>query len=461
MPFVPELHVIHLGRRAGYCVAFVTCQVRLAQFPSLVLDHSRMSEPVTPIAIVGLNAYQAINPQMTRNVGGLESFAWTFARALAGQSGWDVSLLLRHSQAIREEQVDGVRLLALSDRWHRIAIEAGHCLRRKVGFPFVEMLRWKPSLLWQLPLLAGARLVGLQPPLEQSLREMLTNSQAAIVVTLGVSRDSVAAIKASKSLGKPVWLWLRSNGDIDERFFSDPAFVDPYAVRAADCRYCIQEASGILCQTQWQADRLKDLSGRSGVIVRNPVDVTRFRLPLPRFEERDGVLWLGRMDRFHKRPLLAIEIARRCPEIPFVLVANRKDSAVEAEVRASCPPNVRLLDYVPRTEIAERYRQSRLFLSTGDAQYEGFPNVFLEAAASGTPIVSLEDFDSFLTTSGCGVSTTGAVEQAALALQQLHATRSDWESLASRGRPYVDDRHSLAVFIENFEAAIRDTTPVR
>ncbi len=406
------------------------------------------------IAIVGLNADQAINPQATKNIGGLESFAWAFARALAAQPDWDVSLLLRMARPVPVREVDGVKLLTLCDRWQQVASDAGHCIRRTARFPFVDVVHWRGSLLWQLPVLAGVKLLGLRLPLDESLRRMLAEMQAAIVVTLGVSRDSVAAIRAARSLGKPVWLWLRSNGDIDERFFSDPTFVDPYSVRAADCRYCITEASGILCQTQWQADRLKKLSGRDGVIVRNPVDLTRFPLPLPSYEEREGVLWLGRMDRFHKRPLLALEIARRCPEIPFVMVANRKDAAVQEEVRASCPANVRLLDYVPRTEIGSHYQKARVFLSTGAAEYEGFPNVFLEAAACGTPIVSLEDFDSFLTTSGCGISTAGDVEQAANAVRRLYDSQTDWQTATAVGRPYVEQQHSLAAFVSNFEAAV-------
>lgn len=413
---------------------------------------------MTRIAIVGLNAYPAINPGSARNVGGLENFAWTFAQALAATPQWQVSLLLRHSQPISETGLNGVRFVTFIEPLRNIQLNAGHCVRRKSSFPYLTLQRWDPALLWQVPLLATVKALRLRPPHSERLRRMLLEADAEIVVALGVNADSSAAIHAAKALGKPVWLWLRSNGDIDERFFSDATFVDPYAVSAADCRFCIDNATGILCQTHWQAQRLKQLSGREGLVVRNPVDLHRFPLPLPSSEERHSVLWLGRMDRFHKRPLLAIEIARRCPDVPFLLIANRSDAVVEAEVRATCPPNVTLQDYVPRSEVGAYYRRARLFLSTGAVEHEGFPNVFLEAAACGTPIVSLENFDNFLTASGCGLATNGDLEQAASAVQRLWASTTAWQSFAERGRVYVEQHHSLQTCVAAFTQACHPAT---
>lgn len=413
---------------------------------------------MTRIAIVGLNAYPAINPTASRNVGGLENFAWTFAQALAAVPPWQVTLLLRHSQPIPETALHGVRFVTYAEPLRHIQLNAGHCVRRKPSFPYLALQRWDPALLWQVPLLAVVKALRLRPPHPERLRCLLLEADAEVIVALGVNADSSAAIHAAKTLGKPIWLWLRSNGDIDERFFSDDNFVDPYAVSAADCRFCLHNATGILCQTDWQASRLKQLSGRDGVIIRNPVDLHRFPWPLPGSEERDTVLWLGRMDRFHKRPLLALEIARRCPDVPFLLIANRSDAAVESEVRATCPPNVTLRDYVPRSEIGAYYRRARVFLSTGATEHEGFPNVLLEAAACGTPIVSLENFDNFLTTSGCGIATDGDLEQAAIAVRQLWASTVTWQSFADRGRAYVEQHHSLRNCVTAFTEVCQPTT---
>ena len=286
---------------------------------------------MTRIAIVGLNAYPAVNPQASKNVGGLENFAWTFARSLASDPRWQVSLLLRHHRSIPEESLDGVKFVKYIEPLRNIRLHVGRCVRRQEQFPFLKVQIWNWSLLWKIPLLAIVKLLRLKIPHQERLMAMLIESECDVVVALGINADSAAAIHAAKVLGKRVWLWLRSNGDIDERFFADDTFIDPYAVTSQDCRYCVSQVKGILCQTQSQRDRLKEVANRDGVIVRNPVDLARFRLPLASFEERDRVLWLGRMDRFHKRPLLAIEIARQCPDITFEIIANRGDAAVEAE----------------------------------------------------------------------------------------------------------------------------------
>lgn len=413
---------------------------------------------MTRIAIVGLNAYPAVNPRAAKNVGGLENFAWTFARSLAADPQWQVTLLLRHQSPIPEQSLDGVQFVKHIEPLRNIQLHAGRCVRRQKQFPFLQVQQWDWSLLWQVPLLATVKLIRLRMPHNERLRSMLVEANAELVVALGVNADSTAAIQAARALGIPVWLWLRSNGDIDERFFRDDTFVDPYSVTSQDCRYCVTHATGILCQTQWQRDRLKLLTNRDGEIVRNPVDLARFRLPLATFEERDRVLWLGRMDRFHKRPLLAIEIARRCPDISFEIIANRGDAAVEAEVRASCPANVTLRDYVPRSEIGENYRRARFFLSTGAGAHEGFPNVFLESAACGTPIVSLEDFDDFLRESECGIATSGDIDRAAASLRQFWNQKTEWQRMADRGRPYVEQHHSTEACVAAFRDAINSTS---
>jgi glycosyltransferase involved in cell wall biosynthesis len=59
------------------------------------------------------------------------------------------------------------------------------------------------------------------------------------------------------------------------------------------------------------------------------------------------------------------------------------------------------------------FGRSRLFLSTGSADYEGFPRVLLQATAAGKPIVSLDDFDGFIRASRAGTVTGCDVEEAA------------------------------------------------
>ena len=96
-------------------------------------------------------------------------------------------------------------------------------------------------------------------------------------------------------------------------------------------------------------------------------------------------------------------------------------------------------------------RESRLFLSTGSQEYEGFPNVLLEAAASGTPILSLEDFDNFLEQSHAGLALGGSLESAAQALNRLYESETEWLGHSTAGKEYVRQKHLMDKIVLEFK----------
>ena len=187
----------------------------------------------------------------------------------------------------------------------------------------------------------------------------------------------------------------------------------------------------------------------------NPVDAVRFPIGDASPKVRKEVLWIGRYDRHHKRPHLALEVARLCPGIPFHFIINPGDQSVEQEIRSECPSNVRLDGYVPNDLMPEVYRSSRLFLCTGSNAYEGFPNVLLEAASSGTPTVSLEEFDGFLERSNAGVSSEGQVTGLAVMIRELWEMPPAWHEHSQSGAEYVRREHTLDQGIQRFLEAIQ------
>jgi glycosyltransferase involved in cell wall biosynthesis len=316
----------------------------------------------------------------------------------------------------------------------------------RAGFPWLKIRRWSPKLLWELPILAAAKCLARRRSLEDRLTERLRIFTPDAVVALGVSMESRAAIAAARHLGGIGLLWLQSNADLDPRWTSQPDFRNSYGVASADARACLADCHRIIAQTEFQRARLKELTGRDATVVRNPVDLTTYS-PGP-VESRRGVLWIGRYDRFHKRPLLALEIAKRCPAVPFTLVINEGDVEVAEEVGRLKPQNVTIIDSVPRAEMPGRFRESRVFLSTGSLEHEGFPNVLLEAAASGTPIVSLEDFDGYVRESQAGIATEGDVDAAARAIQEMTGDLDQWKLFSQAARQHVERHHSIEAMLQ-------------
>jgi glycosyltransferase involved in cell wall biosynthesis len=293
---------------------------------------------------------------------------------------------------------------------------------------------------------------GRQPELDVRVQRLLEQAKPNLVLTLGVGDSSAAVVRTAAAMQIPSLLWLQSNADVDARFQEQSDYVDPYGVASADARASWQ-ADRIICQTRWQQQQVRELLKRESEVIPNPLDATRFPVGDPSPAGRAGVLWIGRYDRHHKRPQLALEIARKCPRIPFRMVINRGDPVVEAEIRSQAPPNVQIINYLSRDEMPAAFRKARLFLSTGSAAYEGFPNVLLEAAASGTPIVSMEDFDEFLNRSQCGILGTN-VEVTAKAVMLLTGLEGEWVNRSRRGAEYVRQHHSLPTCLERFEKLI-------
>ena len=111
------------------------------------------------------------------------------------------------------------------------------------------------------------------------------------------------------------------------------------------------------------------------------------RAAMEHADAEDGpILWAGRICR-QKSPELLLEVARRLAHRRFHVYGEADDAAGRAVVEAlrACP-NVDLMgrfDSFPRIAGQERYG---CFLYT--TLFDGLPNVILEAAASGIPIVA-------------------------------------------------------------------------
>lgn len=410
------------------------------------------------LAVVALNAYPAIEPTAGTIIGGLETFAWSLARALARDPQTQVQFVVRHTSTPSQRIVDDVELFCDVERLRSIRLAVSRAVEVTAGAPWLRIKRFHPELLWQIPVLALSKLAGPRPALTTRIEQLIRAANPAAVLTLGVGDGTAATVKAALQLGIPSWIWVQSNADLEERLFVDANYVDPHGVTGLIARASFQ-AQGILCQTRWQQTQVRKLLQRESVVIPNPVDGDRFQRGDSSPQSRQEVLWIGRFDRHHKRPHLALEVARLCPGIPFRCVINSGDPDVEAEIRSSCPSNVTLTDYIPGNAMPTAFRSSRLFLSTGSNAFEGFPNVLLEAAASGTPIVSLEEFDGFLERSGAGTSSGGDVERLAARVREMWPMSPQWQADSQAGAEYVRREHTLDHCVRRFLEVVSSTSP--
>ena len=153
------------------------------------------------------------------------------------------------------------------------------------------------------------------------------------------------------------------------------------------------------------------------------------------------VLWIGRAESVHKRPQICVELARSCPGVTFLMVLNPRDKAVEETIHRSAPANVYILPRVPFPAMPALFSRAAALLNT--SQLEGFPNVFLQAALSRVPIVSLEVGQDFLKNRGGGIFSDGDVATAANAIQSIWQ-QPPGDIATACARDYVIREHGTA-----------------
>lgn len=406
------------------------------------------------VCIVALNAYPAVEPSAGKAVGGAEMRAWNLAIGLSHQPGVEVFFMVSHTRPLVTTQVEDVTLVPIVDRFRDIRFDVSRVMESTSRFPWCRLLGWNSKVLWQFPLLIVTRPFRDRRPLQTRISGPCEQLMPDICIGFGLGAHSAGVVRAAERIRRPAIAAIASNAELDERFLTDPDYINHYGDSSADSRYVIEHASAIVCQTEWQQDRLRELTGRDSFVVPTPIRLERW-LSTPSDGVGEHVLWIGRYDDVYKRPQLCLEIARRCPNIPFVMVINRGDAVTERNVRRSVTDNVQIVDYVQRDKMPELFRRSRLFLSTG--QSEGFPNVFLEAAASGVPIVTLEDFGDFVSNSKGGVCTHGNLEQAANTVRKLWDDQVVRERHAQDGEEWVRKYHSLEAVATSLRTVIDHT----
>jgi glycosyltransferase involved in cell wall biosynthesis len=115
-------------------------------------------------------------------------------------------------------------------------------------------------------------------------------------------------------------------------------------------------------------------------------------------------------------------------------------------------PNIEQCGQIGHSEALQVIADAALLLSTSDQ--EGFPNTFLEAWSSGTPVVSLKiDPDRKIERLGLGI-VSGSASAAIADISALMASPDRREQIGSRAREHVADVHSEAAVTAVFERAI-------
>lgn len=402
------------------------------------------------VALVCWNAYPLFDPAVPSRVGGMETRAALFARGLARSGRWRVQFVVNdfgQPDTVRHEGIE----FRLYQPLHRRASEnVNPRFAKRRWFPSLGLDRRDLALAWQLPLLQLYRLL---PAWLFPLFWRRRRPQA--VCCFGNNALSAQVIADCARLGIPTVLCIAADSDLAPEYRPGDSGVNDYNTPNWMAHYALENADRVFVQTESQLRALESRFHRRGELIRNPVDISaEDPARWPARGTREFVLWIGRSDTFHKQPLLMLELAKRCPDLPCLMILNRTHADVFERVLAERPANLTVVERVPHGEIWDYYRRARVFVST--SAYEGFPNTFLQCAVAGVPVASLSvDPEGVLARHGCGLLAGGSLDK----LEQ--DVRALWSDAERAGRQaltfhrYALEHHGLDSQVGRFEALLK------
>jgi glycosyltransferase involved in cell wall biosynthesis len=174
-------------------------------------------------------------------------------------------------------------------------------------------------------------------------------------------------------------------------------------------------------------------------------------------QRQKHIAWVATL-RQHKRPDVLIDIAKRLPNLKFIVCGGPTDyltaddygiQMVDALTKLA---NVEYRGRVPAEEANQVIANAALLLCTSDI--EGFPNTFTQAWANGTPIVTLNvDPDNLIERKGLG-AVSRTVDSAVKDIITLVASVDRREEIAARAKQYISDNHNPAAVVRIFVGAL-------
>jgi glycosyltransferase involved in cell wall biosynthesis len=345
-------------------------------------------------------------------VGGIERDLWLLARALA-TAGWSPIVGVRGAvEAGKQKIIDGVRYVGLG---------SGKALWTWYRLFSVERPNW---LLWE----GATHLLG---PLVEIAK--ITGARTIFHTAFDTDVQPRQAL-CLRPRWWPLYAWGLSRADL--------IFVQHEG-----------QFSKLPPRWQFKASVLPKVCNLSNGLYEKVV-------VKPHSLRAEYVAWVA-MLRQPKRPELLIEIARKAPNISFVVcggVTSHRSMPGYGERIVDLLrqlPNVDYRGQLRADQAAQVIADAAVLLSTSEE--EGFPNTFIQAFASGTPVVSLKVDPDGIIESGRLGSLAGSIEKAIQDMNAFLNSPEERERIAARGRRHIAKAHSEAAVIGVFEKALRAT----
>jgi glycosyltransferase involved in cell wall biosynthesis len=212
----------------------------------------------------------------------------------------------------------------------------------------------------------------------------------------------------------------------------------------------VRSAAQVITQNHSDQEKLLKTAAIESLVIRNSTHL------LERHgEARRTALWVGRSAAV-KGPARFVQLARETPSMHFTMVCQpaADDPAFEGlSSDAAAVPNLTFVPGVNFKEIDRYFQSATVLVNTSDS--EGFPNVFVQAAKCGTPILSLNvNPDDFLSRHQCGMCAGGDWQKFKEMLARLVEPSTN-RLYGDNAYEYARQNHDIATIIEAYKEIFR------
>jgi len=222
-------------------------------------------------------------------------------------------------------------------------------------------------------------------------------------------------------------------------------------------KFGLKHSSAILCQNTYQYHKLRAKYNTKKLhIIHNPLYLEKTN-KINKFSSRSYIAWIG-IFQYQKNLPALYEIAMNLPEIEFRIAGKsttKLDEETQEAIRglSNCK-NVKFVGYLKRDEVLPFLSQAYALLNT--SHYEGFSNTFLEAMATGTPIITSQNAnpDNLICERNIGVIAESYEEMDKAIVRLLN--NQNYEQLSNNCRKYLLESHNPVVLSNRIINIIND-----
>lgn len=179
---------------------------------------------------------------------------------------------------------------------------------------------------------------------------------------------------------------------------------------------------------------------------------------LPSFDERQGVLFIGRLSE-EKGLYHVLELPRYLSSSPPIVIAGEGPLQDEVQRATEAYPCIAYLGKLDREDVARQLASARVVVMPSLWREPG-PLAALEAMAAGTPLVAYDNggLAEYVADAAAGITVAPSVASMANAITSLYDDREMWEELSSNGRDAVRRDHSRSVYLDRLEKVYAEST---